>query len=47
MRLVDGGSEHPHPAAGNRRRGARVPLLRLPMPCIVDVVRVLGGQWHA
>jgi hypothetical protein len=24
-----------------------VPLLRLPMPCIVDVVRVLGGQWHA
>jgi hypothetical protein len=24
-----------------------VPLLRLPMPCIVDVVRVLGGQWPA
>jgi hypothetical protein len=24
-----------------------VPLLRLPMPCIVDVMRTLDGQWPA
>jgi len=47
MRLVDGGSEHPRPAPGNRRGGASVTLVRLPMHCIVDVMRALGGQWHA
>jgi hypothetical protein len=24
-----------------------VPLLRLPMHCLVDVMRALGGQWPA
>ena len=47
MRLVDGGSEHPHPVAGNRRGVAGVPLVPLLIRGIVDGMRTLGGQWHA